>query len=34
MRQMKWIKEGMDLIIFPSIVDFVSWQDIEKRACG
>jgi hypothetical protein len=32
--QMKAIKEGIELIFPTSILFFLTWQEIDKRACG
>jgi len=31
---MKWIREGMDLIIPPNIVQILQWNSTEDRVCG
>lgn len=32
--QLKWLKEGVTEIIDMNILDMLSWDEIEKRACG
>ena len=31
---MNWVKEGVDFIIDLKILDFLTWEEIELRACG
>jgi len=31
---LKWVKEGVEFIINLDILNLLSWEDIELRACG
>lgn len=31
---MNWVIEGMSHVIEPKILTFLTWQEIEVRACG
>lgn len=33
-KQMDWVREGVSFVIDPSILQFLTWEDVELRACG
>lgn len=33
-QQMEWLKEGIDFVIDTTILEILSWEDVEIRACG
>lgn len=34
LQQIKWIREGMNIIIPQNIVSFVNWNEVEDRCAG